>query len=326
MSVKMLTRGCALYEVNIPDRDGKSTNICSNLKSIGEYENRRTFFGAVIGRYANRIAGGTFQLDGKSYTLATNKFGHALHGGNSGFDTVVWIVERVSTNDHEATVEFSYLSRDGEEGYPGNLNLRVIYTLTSDNRLRMDYVATTDKRTIVNLTNHSFWNLAGHMSASILDHRLAIGADRYLPAGEGLIPTGEIVSVEETPFDFQSERRIGERIGEIKEPWFAEGYDHCFVLHDKPEGKLSFAAKLSDPGTGRIMTIETTEPALQLYTGNFLDGNLVSADGCRFPKQSLLCLETQHYPDSPHHPSFPSTVLDPGKIFRSTTIHTFGVE
>jgi len=325
MSVKVLTRGCAFYEVNVPDRNGNLANVCSNMKSLVDYENRRTFFGAFIGRFANRIANATFDLDGKTYTLAKNPFGHAIHGGPGGLDTVVWKVERATANETEAVLELFYRSPDGEEGYPGTLDLRVLYQLT-DNRLKMDYTATTDQRTFVNLTNHTFWNLAGSGSPSILDHTLTMPADRYLPAGEGLIPTGEIASVEGTALDFRTEQRVGEKIGEITEPWFAGGYDHCLILPDKPKGSHAFAAKLVDPDSGRTMSIETTEPAVQFYSGNFLDGTIISADGKTFPKQSLLCLETQHYPDSPHRSTFPSTLLEPGETYRQTTIHSFGIE
>jgi len=326
MSVKVLTRGCAFYEVNIPDRKGTLANVCSNVKSLADYENRRTFFGAFIGRFANRIANATFDLDGKTYTLAKNPFGHAIHGGPGGFDTVVWNVERAATNDNEAVLELSYRSPDGEEGYPGNLDVRVIYILTENSRLRMEYIATADKKTFVNITNHTFWNLAGSGSPSILNHKLTLVADRYLPTREGLIPTGEIASVAGTALDFRVEKRVGEQISEIAEPWFAGGYDHCLILADKPAEAMSFAAKLVDPESGRTMTVETTEPALQMYSGNFLDGTIVSAEGKTYPKQSLLCLEAQHYPDSPHQPAFPSTMLEPGSTYRQTTIHTFGIE
>ena len=325
ISVKVLTRGCALYEVNVPDRKGNTANVCSNMKSLADYEDRRTCFGAFVGRFANRIAHASFDLDGTTYTLANNHFGHTLHGGPGGLDTVVWNVERAVADDHEAIVELSYRSPDGDEGYPGNLDLRVAYTLL-ENRLRMEYTATTDKRTIINLTNHAFWNLAGAGSPSALDHTLTLAADRYLPVREGLIPTGDIASVEGTALDFRAGRQVGERIGDITEPWFAGGYDHCMILYNKPKGELSFAAKLVDPSSGRSMTVETTEPALQFYSGNFLDGTIVSAEGKTFPKQSLLCLEMQHYPDSPHQPAFPSTILEPGDTYRQTTIHTFGVE
>jgi len=325
MSVKVLTRGCAFYEVSVPDRNGNTANVCSNMATLAHYENRRTFFGAFIGRFANRIANATFDLDGKTYTLAKNPFGHAIHGGPGGFDTVVWKVENATADDREAVLELSYRSPDGEEGYPGNLDLRVLYKLT-ENRLSMDYTATTDQRTFVNLTNHTFWNLAGAGFPSILDHKLTMAADRYLLTKEGLIPTGEIASVSGTPLDFRTERRVGEKIGDIAEPWFAGGYDHCLILVDKPKGKMSFAAKLVEPDSGRTMTVETTEPALQFYSGNFLDNTIVSADGKTFSKQSLLCLEAQHYPDSPHQSSFPSTLLAPDETYRQTTVHTFGIE
>ena len=326
MSVKILTRGCAFYEVNVPDSNGTLVNVCSNMKSLVDYEKRRTFFGAFVGRFANRIAGATFDLEGNTYTLAQNPHGHAINGGPGGFDTVVWHVERATANDNEAVLELSYRSPDGEEGYPGNLDVRVIYTLTEESQLRMEYTAATDKNTFLNLTNHTFWNLAGSGSPSVLNHKLTMSADRYLPTREGLIPTGKIVSVADTALDFRVEKRVGERIGEITEPWFAGGYDHCLILPEKPTGSLSFAAKLVDPESGRTMTVETTEPALQIYTGNFLNGTIVSAEGKLYPKQSLICLEAQHYPDSPHQPTFPSTLLAPGSTYRQATVHTFGIE
>ena len=326
MSVKVLARGCAFYEVNVPDRNGNIANVCSNMKSLADYESRRTCFGAFIGRYANRIANATFDLDGKTYTLAKTPSGHALHGGPGGFDTAIWNVERAEAHDNEAVLELSYRSPDGEEGYPGNLDVRVIYTLSEDCRLTMDYTATTDQRTHVNLTNHTFWNLAGPDSDSILDHSLTIAADRYLLTKEGLIPTGEIASIAGTALDFRTEKRVGKQINDIAEPWFAGGYDHCLIFPDKPKGSMSFAAKLVEPASGRTMSIDTTEPAIQFYSGNFLDGTIVSATGHAYPKQSLLCLETQHYPDSPNQPSFPSTLLEPGDTYRHTTVHTFGVE
>ena len=326
MSVKVLTRGCAFYEVNVPDRKGTLANVCSNMKSLADYERRRTFFGAFIGRFGNRIANATFEIEGQTYTLAKNPFGHAIHGGPGGFDTVIWKVERATANGDEAVLEFSRRSPDGEEGYPGNLDVHVIYTLSEGNRLQMEYTAATDRQTFVNLTNHTFWNLAGSGSSSILGHKLTLAADRYLPTREGLIPTGEIASVEGTALDFRAERRVGEKIGEITEPWFSGGYDHCLILGNKPKGEMTLAAKLADPESGRTMMVETTEPALQFYSGNFLDGTIVSAEGLPYPKQSLLCLEAQHYPDSPHQPAFPSTLLEPGNTYRQTTIHTFGTE
>ena len=326
MSVKILTRGCVFYEVNVPDRKGTLANVCSNMKSLADYEKRRTFFGAFVGRFANRIAEATFDLEGKTYTLAKNPAGHAIHGGPGGFDTVLWKVERSTANDQEAVLELSYRSPDGEEGYPGNLDVRVLYTLTEYSRLQMEYTATTDKKTFVNLTDHTFWNLAGSGSPSVLNHKLTMSADRYLPTREGLIPTGEIATVGGTALDFRVETRVGERIAEIAEPWFAGGYDHCLILPDKPAGTLTFAAKLVDPESGRTMTVETTEPAVQVYSGNFLNGSIMSAEGKPYHKQSLLCLEAQHYPDSPHQSAFPSTLLAPGDTYRQTTIHSFGVE
>ena len=326
VSVKIMTRGCVFYEVNVPDRKGNVANVCANMKSFADYEKRRTFFGAFVGRYANRIAGASFDIDGKTYSLAKNSAGHTIHGGPGGLDTVIWKAEKATANDNEAVLELSYRSPDGEEGYPGNLDIRVTYTLTETSQLKMEYTTTTDKKTHVNLTDHTYWNLAGSGSPSVLNHKLTMSADRYLIAGEGLIPTGEIASVGGTALDFRVEKYLNERIDEIKEPWFGGGYDHCLILPDKPAGALAFAAKLVDPESGRTMSIDTTEPALQFYSGNFLDGTIVAADGKPYPKQSLLCLEAQHYPDSPHQPTFPSTLLEPGSTYRQTTIHTFGTE
>lgn len=326
MAVKVLTLGGALYEVNVPDRDGNVTNVSANLKEVADYEATRTFFGALVGRYANRIAKGKFTLNGREYTLPVNNGENALHGGLRGLDLVVWKAENATATRDGVTLALSYFSRDGEEGYPGNLQIHVVYTLTPDNQLKMDYTAKTDKDTVLNLTNHTFWNLAGKPSASIKEHVLSISADRFLPTDSGLIPTGEIKNVEGTPFDFRTPTTIGQRIAEITEPQFAGGYDHCLVLLDKPQAEMSVAAKLVDPQSGRTMIIETTEPAIQFYSGNFLEGTENSADGWNFPKHSLMCLETQHYPDSPNQSEFPSTVLKAGETFRSTTIHTFGVE
>ncbi|MGL4943892.1 MAG: aldose epimerase family protein [Thermoguttaceae bacterium] len=326
MSVKILTLGGAIYEVNIPDRDGNVANVVANMKDVADYEATRTFFGALVGRYANRIAKGKFTLDGREYTLPVNNGENALHGGLKGLDLVVWKVEKAAATRDGVTLALSYFSRDGEEGYPGNMKIRVVYTLTPENQLKIDYTATTDKNTVLNLTNHAFWNLAGKPSASIKEHVLMLNADRFLPTDAGLIPTGEVKNVEGTPLDFQTPTPIGQRIADITEPQFAGGYDHCLVLKDKPKNEMSVAAKLVDPQSGRTMTIETTEPAIQFYSGNFLEAKETSADGWVFPKHSLLCLETQHYPDSPNHPDFPSTILKPGQMFRSTTVHTFGVE
>ncbi len=320
ITVKVLNYGGIIYSFEVPDKNGNPVNVSANLATISEYEKARPFFGALVGRYGNRIADGRFSLDGNEYTLPKNDGKNSLHGGAHGFDTKIWEVEEFVTNTSVGLL-LTYVSPDGEEGYPGTLAVTVRYTLDRDNRWTMDYGAETDKPTVLNLTNHTFWNLAG-FGATILDHELTLGADRYLPTDETLIPTGELKSVEGTPFDFRSPHAVGERIGEIKEPCFAGGYDHCMVLKEKKPGEMSFCAKLVDPPSGRTMEVWTSEPGVQLYTGNFLDGSQ-GAFGHSYVKHAALCLETQHYPDSPNEPDFPSTVLRPGEKYRHKTVHTF---
>jgi len=324
LTVKVLNFGGVIWSFEVPDKDGKFVNVSANFENIGEYEKNRPFFGSLVGRYGNRIAKGKFTLDGKEYTLPTNNGKNALHGGLKGFDMKIWNVEPFKT-DNSVGLKLSYTSKDGEEGYPGTLKTTVVYELDNKNDWTMDYTATTDKATVVNLTNHTFWNLAGAQSGTILEHEMTMGADRVLPTDDGLIPTGEILKVEGTPYDFLTMHKVGSRMSQITEPQFAGGYDHCFVLKEKGPGELSFCAKLRDPKSGRTMTVRTTEPAVQLYTGNFFNGS-TSAFGFKYEKYSSLCLETQHYPDSPNQPKFPSTVLRPGETYRHTTIHHFSVE
>ncbi len=324
LTVKVLNFGGVIWSFEVPDKDGKFVNVSANYETVGEYEKIRPFFGSLVGRYGNRIAKGTFTLDGKEYHLPLNNGKNALHGGLKGFDQKIWGVEPFTTDD-SVGLKLTYTSKDGEEGYPGTLKSTVVYELDNNNDWTMDYTATTDKATVVNLTNHTFWNLAGLQSGTILDHELTMGADRILPTDDGLIPTGEIANVAGTPYDFLTMHTVGERIGQIKEPQFAGGYDHCFVLKEKKPGEMSFCAKLRDPKSGRTMTVTTTEPAVQFYSGNFLDGS-TGAFGHKYGKQSAMCLETQHYPDSPNQPKFPTTVLRPGETYRHTTIHNFSVE
>jgi len=322
LRVRLIDYGATLISVEAPDRHGKNANITLGFPSLEGYLQRHPFFGSTVGRYANRIAGGKFTLDGKTYTLATNNGPNHLHGGNNGFDAVLWKSEAVSSPDLVG-VRFSYTSRDGEEGYPGTLETTVSYTLSDANELRIDYAATTDKPTILTLTNHSYWNLAGAGSGDILKHELTLAADQYLPIDDTSIPTGELAAVKGTPFDFTQPHAIGERIGELKkDPHKTKGYDHCFVLRGQ-QGKLELAARVTEPTSGRVMEVFTTEPGIQLYCGNFLDGSL-SAGG--FKQHDAFCLETQHYPDSPNKPSFPSAVLRPGQTYRSTTMHRFSAQ
>ena len=320
----ILDFGGVLYEMKTPDRDGNFANISCNYPTIPEYQEIRPYFGSLVGRYGNRIAKGKFTIDGQEYSVPCNNDENALHGGLKGFDQVIWDAEPFSA-ENEIGLKLTYTAKDGEEGYPGNLSVIVTYTLNNNNELIIDYTATTDKATPINLTNHTFWNLGGFTSGSILDHELQLSADRYLPTDGGLIPTGEVASVEGTPLDFRTAKTIGQDIAKVVEPQFNGGYDHCLVLPEKKAGELSFCALASDPKSGRTMKISTTEPAVQFYSGNFLDGSTGVGD-YKYNKQFAFCLETQHYPDSPNQPAFPNTILRPGETYRHTTIHKFSVK
>jgi aldose 1-epimerase len=315
---KVMDYGAILTELWVPDNSGKAVNIVCGFDQLEQYLKGHPYFGATTGRYANRIAKGRFTLDGKQYELAVNNGLNHLHGGIKGFDKQLWKSAPLPHKPGGHSIQFSYLSKDGEEGYPGNLNVTVIYTLTDENQLIIDYTASTDSPTIVNLTNHSYFNLAG--SGEILDHELVIYADRYTPVDDALIPTGEIASVKGTALDFTALTRIGERIEAVKTT--PVGYDHNFVLNGGG-GSLELAARVAERKSGRMMEVRTTEPGIQLYTGNFLDGTLRGVDGVTYGKHSAFCLETQHFPDSPNQPSFPSTVLRPNQIYRTTTIYAF---
>jgi len=323
LRVKIITYGAMITSVEVPDRDGKPANVTLHRDSLKDYLAGHPFFGCAVGRYANRIAKGKFTLDGHEYTLATNNGPNHLHGGNKGFDKYVWKAEPVE-GDGFVGVKFSHVSPDGDEGYPGELKATVIYTLSNDNELKMDYTATTDKPTVVNLTNHAYWNLAapgGYPgSGDVLGHELTLNADRYLPVDAGLIPLGELKPVKGTPMDFTQPKTIGSRIEQIE-----GGYDHCYVLNKKEGEKLSLAARVVEPKSGRTMEIYTTQPAIQLYTGNFLDGT-VTGGGVAYQKHFALCLETEHYPDSPNRPEYPSTVLRPGETYHEVTVHKFSVQ
>ncbi len=311
--------GAIVVAVEVPDREGKLANITLGFDSLAGYLQRHPYFGATVGRYCNRIAKGEFTLNGKAYTLATNNGPNHLHGGIEGFDRQMWDAEPITTAN-EVGVRFRRLSPAGEEGYPGNLQVSATYTLNNQNELKLEFDATTDAPTVANLTNHCYWNLAGAGQGNILNHQLTLAADQYLAVDESLIPTGEMASVEGTPLDFRAPHAVGERIDQLAgEPG---GYDHCFVL--RPEaGKLRLAARVSDPATGRVMEILTTQPGIQFYSGNFLDGS-ESAGG--FAKHDAFCLETQHFPDSPNHPTFPSTLLKPGETLHEVTVHRFSVQ
>lgn len=322
MRVKLLDYGATLISVEVPDKSGKLANVTLSFPSLEGYLQRHPYFGSTVGRYANRIAGGKFSIDGKEYTVAKNNGPNHLHGGLKGFDAKLWKAEPLSSEEMVG-VKFSYSSADGEEGYPGKLDVSVTYTLNNANELRIDYVATTDKPTVVNLTNHTYWNLAGAGSGDILNHELTLAADKYLPIDDNSIPTGVLADVQGTPFDFTQPHAIGERIGELKkEPHKTKGYDHCYVLRGQ-QGKLELAARAKDPASGRVMEVFTTEPGVQLYCANFMDGG---PGGNGFKQHDAFCLETQHFPDSPNQSAFPSTVLRPGQTFRTTTMHRFSVE
>lgn len=322
MEVQITNYGAIVTTVKVPDKNGKMADVVLGFDSLDGYLKTNPYFGAVVGRYGNRIAKGRFKLNGSEYKLATNNGANALHGGVEGFNRRVWQSQDVS-NGGAPALELTYVSKDGEEGYPGNLTAKVVYTLTDDNELRIDYTANTDKDTILNLTNHSYFNLAGQGEGTILDHVVTIDADKFTPVDAGLIPTGELKSVEGTPFDFRTPVKIGARIGEKDEQLIRGiGYDHNFVLNH-PQGVLSPAVRVSEPTSGRVMEVLTTQPGVQFYTGNFLDGTLTGKSGKKYEHRYGFCLETQHFPDSPNQPKFPSTVLKPDDTFRSTTVYRF---
>ncbi len=330
LRVKIITYGAIITAVETPDRNGKVENITLHRDSLADYREvgkdgkpTTPYFGATVGRYGNRIAKGRFTLDGKEYKLAVNNGPNALHGGLIGFDKVVWQAEPFRTvtfeRDDTAGVVFSYTSPDGDEGYPGTLKTKVTYSLNDKDELQMDYEATTDKATVLNLTNHTYWNLAGAGKGDMLKHELMINADRVLPVDSTLIPLGRLDAVQGTAFDFTTPKPIGRDMAQVE-----GGYDHCYVLKREGEG-LSLAARVTEPTSGRVMEVYTTQPAVQFYGGNFLDGT-ITADGKAYGKHFALCLETQHYPDSPNQKDFPTTVLKPGETYKQTTVHKFSVQ
>jgi aldose 1-epimerase len=324
IEVRVIGYGGVIVSLRVPDRQGRLDDVVLGYDDFESYLAAGRFFGALVGRYGNRIAKGSFTLDGKTYSLATNNGPNHLHGGRRGFDKVLWKAEPLDPKEGVGVV-LRYTSADGEEGYPGTLSARVTYTLTDKDELAFDYFATTDKPTPVNLTQHSYFNLAGDGKRDVLGHELQIDADRYTPVDAGLIPTGVLASVEGTPFDFRKSTAIGARIEQKDEQLgFGKGYDHNYVLNRKGPGLVK-VARLSDPGTGRVMEIATTEPGVQFYSGNFLDGTAKGKAGRVYGHRYGLCLETQHYPDSPNKPAFPSTILRPGQEYRSKTVLTFSV-
>jgi aldose 1-epimerase len=323
MTAKIMTYGAIVTELHVPDRYGKLDDVVLGFSDLKSYLAGHPCFGATVGRVANRIARGKFTLNGKEYKLAINNGPNSLHGGLKGFDKVIWKAEPVRDVKDGVAVKFSYLSPDGEEGYPGNLSTTVTYTLTNKNALRIDYEAKTDKATPVNLTNHTYFNLAGVGGGTVLDHELMLAADKYTPADETLIPTGEIAPVKGTPLDFAIPTLIGARIKELPEK--LGGYDHNFVLNSGGK-RLALAARVYEPTTGRLMEMETTEPGVQLYTANFLDSTIKGKGDVACKKHQAFCLEAQHFPDSVHHPNFPSTILEPGKTYKQTTVYRFSVK
>lgn len=324
MEVSIMTYGAAIVSWTAPDKNGKYEDITLGCDSLSGYLKGVPYFGSVVGRYGNRIAKGKFALDGKTYTLATNNGANHLHGGVKGFDKVNWTATPIQ--QEEPALKLTYLSKDGEEGYPGNLSIEVTYTLQKDNSLKMDYKATTDKTTVVNLTNHAYFNLAGD-GKSILDHEITLNADKFLPVDKGLIPTAELKSVAGTPFDFIQPFKIGARINDTLNPQIklGGGYDHAWILNAGKDS-LKLAATLTEPISGRVMEVLTTEPAIQFYSGNFLDGTIIGKKGVKYQKRSGLCLETEHYPDSPNQAKFPSTILKPQEVYRTTTVYRFSTK
>ncbi len=319
LKMEVTTFGGRIISLWVPDRKGILGDVVLGYDSAPQYINGNPYFGATIGRFGNRIAKGKFALAGRAYQLTVNNGENALHGGPKGFHNVYWEGRKEGAN----RLVLSYLSKDGEEGYPGNLNVKMVYTLTDDNELVIDYAATTDKMTILNLTHHSYFNLAGEGEGDINNYDLMINADYFTPVDKGLIPTGAIMKVEDTPFDFRTPHKIGERINDPDEQIrFGKGYDHNWVLNKK-DHSLTLAARVTDSIGGRVMEVWTTEPAIQFYTGNFLNGSEIGKGGKPYNFRTAFCLEAQHYPDSPNHPDFPSTVLKPGEKYKQKTVYKF---
>ncbi|REE80777.1 aldose 1-epimerase [Lutibacter oceani] len=325
MEVSIITYGGIITSLKVPNKENKIEDVVLGYNTLAHYEKSSPFFGALIGRYGNRIAKGKFTLDGNEYQLATNNDPNHLHGGDKGFDKVVWNASEEKT-DSTASLVLTYLSKDMEEGYPGNLKTKVTYTLDNNNVLDVLYEAATDKKTIVNLTQHSYFNLSGDFSKTILDHEITINADKFIPVDETLIPTGELKDVTNTPFDFRNAKVVGKDI-EVENEQLKRGlgYDHCWVLNNQNEG-MRLASTAYNPESGRLLEIFTNEPGIQFYTGNFLDGTLPSKQGGTYAFRTGFCLETQHYPDSPNQKDFPSVVLNPGEKYETKTSFKFSVK
>lgn len=323
-SVAFTNYGARIIGLQVPDQENKLTDVVVGFSDIEKYiHSTEPYFGATIGRYGNRIARGKFTLDGKEYTLFTNNGVNSLHGGKKGFQDVVWDTKQIN----DRSIEFSYLSKDMEEGYPGNLSAKVVFTLSDDNELKIDYQATTDKKTVINLTNHAFFNLNGEGSGSILKHQLQINADKYNPVDSTLIPAGMPADVQGSPFDFRNLTAIGLRINEENiQLKYGKGYDHNYILNRGTSESLFHAARALGDLSGIVMDVFTTEPGLQFYSGNFMQGKNVFKNGSRDEFRTAFCLETQHFPDSPNRPDFPSTVLDKGQSYQSSTIYKFSVK
>jgi aldose 1-epimerase len=325
MEVRAMTYGGIIVSLRVPDKTGKFDDVVLGHDSLDGYLVNPPYFGVIVGRYANRIGNATFTLDGVKYTLAKNNGPNSLHGGVNGFNKQVWEAKTIK-DPTGVGVTFSYTSKDGEEGYPGNLKVEVTYVLTDENQLVIDYEATTDKATPLNLSQHSYFNLAGEGSGDILGHHLTLNADRFTPVDKTLIPTGEIRSVQGTPLDFTKSTAIGARINDDYDQLVVgRGYDHNFVINRKDDSP-TLAARVHEPTSGRVLEVFTTEPAVQFYSGNFLDGTITGKHGHVYKQRNGFCLETQHYPDSPNHPDFPSTILRPGATFHSQTIFKFSAE
>ena len=326
MSVQILDLGGVIASIKVPDSSGNFADVTTGFDYPQPYLDGAGYMGAIVGRYANRISGGKFSIDGIDYSLAKNNGDNAIHGGLVGFDKKIWDVELL-VGLHDAKLKLSTFSPDGEEGYPGRVEVSVIYTLNDQNQLTIDYSATSDKATIINLTNHAYFNLDGHQAGSILEQEVMLNANHFTPIDESSIPTGVILDVAGTPLDFRQRKAIGLDIeSEDRQMTFGSGYDHNFVINHSEPGSVSLAAEVYSPNSGRVMKVYTDQPGVQFYTGNFLNGTLVGKEGAVYGRRSAFCLETQHFPDSPNKPMFPSTILQPGDQFSSRTIFEFLTE